>query len=55
VGGYLVPAGDPVALGSAVGLALRLDRQSVRAGARRRLSLGPVIEAYEQALLEVAG
>lgn len=55
VSGILVDPDDEDALVAAVGRARRLDRARVRASARRRLGLEAAVDAYEAALLEVAG
>jgi glycosyltransferase involved in cell wall biosynthesis len=50
VGGHLAAPGDFEGLLEAARACLRLDRRAVRAGALRRLLIGPVAEAYERAL-----
>jgi glycosyltransferase involved in cell wall biosynthesis len=54
VGGFLADPGDFEGLLQAIRGALRLDRGAVRASALRRLSIGPVVEAYERELGAVA-
>ena len=55
LGGWIVPAGDESALVGAVAAASSLPRQEIRASARQRLGLGPMLDAYEDALAEAAG
>lgn len=54
VSGFLAKADDIADLARAIRECLTLDRAGVRASARRRLGLEPVLDAYEKALREVA-
>jgi glycosyltransferase involved in cell wall biosynthesis len=53
-GGWLVEPGDEDALVAAVPLARALDRRAIRRDAQRQLGIGPMVDAYEHALHEVA-
>jgi glycosyltransferase involved in cell wall biosynthesis len=55
VSGRLAEPGDFDGLVAAIEEAIDLDREGVRASARRRLSLERSLDAYEAALSEVAG
>lgn len=55
VGGILVDPDDIDALSGAIRDCLTLDRQLVRASARRRLGLEAALDRYEVALAEAAG
>ena len=55
VSGYLVPPGDLDAFVESIKRARGLDRGRVRRSARRRLLIGPVLDAYERALATVGG
>jgi glycosyltransferase involved in cell wall biosynthesis len=54
VGGYLVTPGDEDALVAAIAAARRLDRSTVRASARDRLGVEPMVAAYERRLSALA-
>ena len=54
VSGVLAQPDDVDDLAAAIRRCLSLDRAAVRASARRRLALEPVVEAYEKTLSEVA-
>ena len=53
VSGCLARPDDVDDLAAAIGRCLTLDRAGVRASARRRLALGPMVDAYEAALSEL--
>ena len=54
VSGILVRPGDEAALAAAVRAALSLDRNAVRASARARLLVAPMLERYERELRALA-
>lgn len=54
VSGILVAPDDPLALAAAVRRATALDRHAVRASARQRFALGPMVERYESELRAIA-
>ena len=54
VSGLLVPPGDGAALTIALRRALALDRRAVRASARARLLIEPMLVRYESALMALA-
>ena len=54
VSGFLVPREDALALAAAARRALTLDRHAVRASARRRLALAPMLDRYESELRALA-
>jgi hypothetical protein len=54
VSGLLVAPGDELALAAAARRAATLDRHAVRASARRRLALQPMLERYESELHAIA-
>ena len=54
VSGYLAEPDDIGALAAAIVACAGLDRDLVRASARRRLGLGAMLDAYEKALREIA-
>lgn len=54
VSGFLATPDDTRSLRDAVQACLALDRQEVRASARRRLGLAGALDGYEQALTQVA-
>jgi len=54
ISGILVPSGDERGLIAAVGRAAALDRNRVRASARARLLIEPVLDRYEAELRSIA-
>jgi hypothetical protein len=54
VSGLLVPPGDGAALTIALRRALALDRRAVRASARARLLIEPMLDRYESELTALA-
>lgn len=54
VGGWLVEPGDEAALAAVVPFARALDRQVIRRNAQRHLGIGRMVDAYEQALHDLA-
>jgi glycosyltransferase involved in cell wall biosynthesis len=55
VSGFLTEPGDVKGLAEAAAAAIKLDRESVRASATKRLGLDASLDAYETALAAVAG